>query len=97
MFLTHCMNIRYGIMFVGFLLLVHIGSYGQSSNEDINQIRQIFSRINSEPHLKKVTIEDFLEHTSDGGAELTGYFSKVELVKISEWIGLSYGIRQRDF
>jgi hypothetical protein len=40
--------------------------------------------------LKKVlSNEEFLEHTTDGGGELTGYFKNGELVKIKEWIGLS--------
>jgi len=99
MVLTHYMNIRNGILFIGLLLSAHMGSFGQSSNRDITRIRQIFNGINSDPHLKKLVIEgkDFLEHSPDGGAELTGYFSKAGLVKITEWIGLSYGIRQRDF
>ena len=93
------MGFRNCFILAGLFLTFHSKSFGQTSNADIVQIRQIFTRINSDTLLEKLVIEgeDFLEHTPDGGGELTGYFSKAQLVKVSEWIGLSYGIRQTDF
>ena len=41
--------------------------------------------------------EQFLEHTPDGGGSLTAYLEKDEVVKITEWIGLSYGVTVHDF
>lgn len=41
--------------------------------------------------------EDFLENMTDGGGSLIGYFLNGELVKISEWVGLSYWIMQHNF
>jgi hypothetical protein len=93
------MNIRLLVLFPVLLLSIHSIILGQNSDQDIARIKQIFKGVNSDTHLKKLVVEgeDFLEQTTDGGASLTGYFSKEELVKISEWIGLSFGIRQRVF
>ena len=93
------MGFRNYVILFGLLLSFYSKSFGQTTNDDIAQIRQIFARINSDKSLEKLVIngEDFLEHTTDGGAELTGYFSKTQLVKVSEWIGFSFGIRQTDF
>ena len=41
--------------------------------------------------------EEFTEETPDQGASLTGYFRNNELIKIKDWIGLSYGIMQHSF
>jgi len=41
--------------------------------------------------------EDFMENMTDGGGSLVGYFINGELVKINEWVGLSYGIMQHNF
>jgi hypothetical protein len=93
------MNIWCLAMWSFLLLAFQPTIFGQTTNKDISQIRKVFSQINSDSQLKKFVIkgEDFLDHTPDGGASLTGYFSKDKLVKISEWIGLSFGIRQTDY
>jgi len=74
-------------------------SSAQTSPADISNIKNIFNKINTDSHLSKVVLEgeEFLDQTPDGGASLTGYFSKDNLVKITSWIGLSYGIQQLDF
>ena len=41
--------------------------------------------------------EDFLEQLPDGGASLTGFFNNGRLMKIKDWIGLSYGIKQHSY
>ena len=93
------MNFRNYTILFGLLLSLHSKSFGQDSNTDILQIRQIFTRINSDTLLEKLVFEraEFLDEAPDGGAKLTGYFSKNQLVKVSEWVGLSFGIRQTDF
>jgi hypothetical protein len=74
-------------------------SRAQTSQADISNIKNIFNKINTDSHLNKVVLEEeeFLDQTTDGGASLTGYFSEDSLVKITSWIGLSYGIQQLDF
>lgn len=78
-----------------FSLFISLSSLviGQEKQSIIKQIRADYQIINADTHLtkRKVKGEDFLENTPDGGAELTGYFKKDSLVKIVEWIGLSYG------
>jgi hypothetical protein len=41
--------------------------------------------------------EDFMENMTDGGGSLTGYFKNGELLKIKDWVGLSYGVMQHSF
>ena len=38
---------------------------------------------------------EFMEQMTDGGGELTFYLKNDTVFKIHEWIGLSYGVRQR--
>lgn len=71
----------------------------QSKASMIASIRKEFQAINTDKSLSKKTLseEEFLENTPDGGASLTGYYKKDSLVKIVEWVGLSYGNRTREF
>jgi hypothetical protein len=69
---------------------------------DPEQIRQIQKSVNVLTSLSitdsaVLEDEDFLENMTDGGSTLTGYFSNGELIKISEWVGLSYGVIQQHF
>lgn len=41
--------------------------------------------------------EDFVDQLPDGGASLHGFFIKDQLVKMKEWIGLSYAIIERTY
>lgn len=93
------MSFKNYIILFCLLLSFYSKTFGQNSNDDIAQIRQIFTRINSDTLLEKLVFEraEFLNEAPDGGAELTGYFSNAQLVKVSEWIGFSFGIRQTDF
>jgi hypothetical protein len=72
---------------------------GQDKQVLIKNIRLNYHSINANKLLRKVTldVEDFLDHTPDGGGELTGYFKKGSIVKMVEWIGLSYGNRIREY
>lgn len=69
---------------------------------DSNLIKKIHLIVKSiDDHTFKDSVEleneDFLENMTDGGGSLTGYFNNGELVKIKEWVGLSYGIIQHSF
>jgi hypothetical protein len=87
------------IFLVGLFVCYAASTTGQSIPGDIAHIKEVYLNINSHGHLKKVTMDDeeFLDQSTDGGAALTGYFAKDSLLKITSWIGLSYGIQQIDF
>ena len=74
-------------------------SVAQSKTALMTAIRQDFQAINADKTLSKRTLSDdeFMENATDGGGELTGYYKKDSLVKIIEWIGLSFGNRTREF
>ena len=76
-----------------------LNAKSQSKQNLISGIRNEFQKINSNKTLKVHTLdaEEFLENNPDGGAELKGYFGKDSIVKIVEWIGLSYGNHTREF
>jgi hypothetical protein len=76
-----------------------IVGFGQNDSETIKNIRKEYVRINGLSSLQRVTLsgEDFLENIPDGGGELTGYFKKDSLLKMTEWIGLSFGNMIREF
>ena len=80
------------------LFTTHEG-LSQKQTETISRIRKEFTRINQDSTLKVTTLdaEEFLENTPDGGAELKGFYKNGKLVKLVEWIGLSYGNRIREF
>jgi hypothetical protein len=66
-------------------------TYAQDNNSIIDKIRHAVEQINKESGYSKKVLnnEEFLEQTTDGGGQLTGYFKNGQLVKIKEWIGLS--------
>src|SRR5258705_6652554 len=76
-----------------------IQSASQSKATIMAEIRKDFQAINADRTLSKKTLsdEEFMENASDGGGELAGYYKKGNLVKIVEWLGLSYGNRTREF
>lgn len=74
--------------------------FGQNKSMEILKIRQAFQKINSDSSLKTKTIDDeekFLGNVTDGGGDLKGYFKNDSIQKISEWIGLSFGIIQTEY
>ena len=73
-------------------------AYSQNNADIKKHIQKEYQRINALSLEKKsLDAEEFLQNTPDGGAELAGYFKKDSLLKIKEWIGLSYGIQTREF
>lgn len=89
------MNILKYIFSFSFFIGLCSFAIGQEKQTIIKQIRADYQIINADKHLAKRIVEgeDYLDNIPDGGAELTGYFKKDTLVKIVEWIGLSYGNR----
>ncbi|PKV48889.1 hypothetical protein ATE84_0905 [Aquimarina sp. MAR_2010_214] len=80
------------LLFIGILVIPFIG-VSQNTDEQILKIRAEFQRINSNHQLEKMDLynEEFMEYTTDGGGQLTGYFENGQLVKYIEWIGVSHG------
>lgn len=64
--------------------------FGQSDDK-IVQIRKAVEQINNDTTYTTKTLdnEHFLEHTTDGGGQLTGYFKNGQLVKVWRQVGLS--------
>jgi hypothetical protein len=74
-------------------------SLAQTKTDQIRVIRKEFQAINTDATLNKVTLEneEFLEHMTDGGGKLSGYYKQGEIKKIHRWIGLSNGIEIMEF
>jgi hypothetical protein len=93
------MSIRLLILFISLSLFNEQCIIAQTKLEKITHIQQVFKSINKIPDLKIIKLENeaFLEHMTDGGGALTGFFRKDSLVKIHEWIGVSIGTREIDY
>ena len=90
---------RFTLLILFGLFIVHSTANSQVNSDLIKTIRKDFQTINADTTLKKVELdeEEFLENTPDGGGELIGFYKEINLVKIYEWIGLSYGNSTREF
>src|SRR5579871_4069993 len=73
------------------VFLFSFSVFSQTDNIMINKIQKIVQQINNDSGytIKKLDNDEFLDHTTDEGGELTAYFKNGQLVKIIEWIGLS--------
>ena len=76
------------------LLFSIFSVFAQTEKETIETIRTHYKWINSSKDFTIVTLEntDFMEHTTDNGGELKGYFKEDTIYKLVETIGLSNGI-----
>jgi len=65
----------------------------------INKIRKAVEQINKDTGYTTKTLdnEQFLEHMTDGGGKLTGYFKNGKLVKIVEWVGFSFCVNISEY
>jgi len=65
----------------------------------MNQVRKECDAINKDKVMKAVVLnnEDFLDHITDGGGKLTGFYRKGEVKKIVCWIGLSFGTENVEY
>lgn len=79
--------------------LTSISGNGQSIFERNEELFSKVERLNQSDKLEIINLfnEDFLDHTLDGGGELTGFLLNGELVKITLTIGLSYGIQTTEY
>lgn len=77
-------------VFFIFSFLSSASAYSQAEDK-VRLIRFAVDRINGDTSYFKKTLvsEQFLEHITDGGGELTGYFKNGTLMKLVEWVGLS--------
>lgn len=80
---------RIYIFIISFLLSTNF-LFGQTE-EQVKAIRIAVEQINNDStYVKKVLDnEQWLEHGTDNGAELTAFFKNGKIVKIIEWVGLS--------
>lgn len=82
------------------LVCLRITAFAQDLEKSaIREIKTQFNGINKKSGLKKRVFEaeEFLESATDGGGQLTCYYKDDTVVKIIEWIGLSYGNTTREF
>jgi hypothetical protein len=87
------------ILFFSTVLLYHQSIFAQTKMDKIKHIQDVFVEINKTTDLKTITLnnEDFLRETKKEGGRLTGFFKQDSLVKIHEWIGVSYGTIDIDY
>ena len=74
-------------------------SFGQEKAKLVNEIHKEIKAINSDTTQKKVVLnnEEFLEHATDGGGQLAGFYKAGQLKKIVRWVRLSNGNEIFDF
>jgi len=79
-----------------FLVAIFVAniSFAQSKADIIKSIKKEFKDINDDNSYTKVALEneEFMEHMTDRGGSLTGYYKEDKIRKIIEWIGISNGI-----
>jgi hypothetical protein len=73
-------------------LLLFTNAFSQDEHF-IAELKQTVARINSDSSykIKRLDNENFIDGM-DNGSSLTGYYKHGELLKMSEWVGLSHGI-----
>lgn len=88
------MLLKYFLLSCFVILSFESSSGAQTKQDKIRYIRSVFERINSASSLttRKLENEEYLEHMTDGGGQLTGYYSGDTLQKITNWVGVSSGI-----
>jgi len=78
---------------------ISINGFCQSLMERQAEVLAEVEKIDALKDLKYVSFEneDFLEHMTDGGGKLIGYYSNNKLIKIRVVVGLSYGIETSEY
>jgi hypothetical protein len=73
--------------------------FAQTEKESIDQIRAHFKWINEQQDfiIAELNNEDYLEHMTDNGAQLKGYYKNDTLYKLIQWTGLSYAIMTTEY
>lgn len=87
------------ILFAFLLSFAVCKAYTQPDLNLIKEIKRNVTLINNHKHYTIVSFDDaeeFLGQGTDNGASLIGYFDADSLKKITEWVGLSDKIIQRE-
>lgn len=99
-----CLKIRFTsvikhIGLLSFLTLSYINVAGQAKDALIKNIRAEYQKINKDASLKTIALkqEQFLQHATDGGGSLAGYFKKDSIYKMVLSVGLSYGVKTFEY
>ncbi|MDX1955488.1 MAG: hypothetical protein SFU20_08110 [Chitinophagaceae bacterium] len=76
-----------------------VGLFAQNISTNYPDVKQRVNNINSDTSFEKIALtnEEFMPQMTDGGGELTGYFKKGIIQKITRKIVLSYGIETYDY
>jgi hypothetical protein len=97
------MILRILITLIVFVVFTSPHSYGQRKQDKqsiISQIRQVFQQINGYKNYKVLTVDEsegFLEHGTDNGGSLKGFYKGDSLKKIVAWVGLSNRVVQNEY
>ena len=81
------------------LLLFSLPTFAQTDSNRIVKIRKIVEQINMDSVYTTMILDNkqFLEHMTDGGGQLIGYFKNGKLVKIVETVYLSSCINVTEY
>ena len=92
------MSLIYKILFLSFVLVLS-NALGQGKLEKIKDIEQKIYTINQDTSYQvlKLRNEEFLDHMTYGGGQLTGLLKNGKIFKIIEWVGLSNCIKTFDY
>jgi hypothetical protein len=96
----HCkMTARHNKILVLILTINLSTAFGQTKDEKIKSIREKFQKINQDTSYRTKTLEneEFLDHMTDGGGDLTGYLKDKKIFKIFERVGVSYCVRTFEY
>ena len=87
------------LTFISFFIFSYSSLLAQDISNKYPELIQKVKSINKDTSFEKIILEneEFMPQMTDGGGELTGYFKKGKIQKITRWIGLSYGIEKYDY
>ncbi len=88
------------LYFPNLFLFITLSTFGQGFHEHHSELSDFVEITNSQlSTCTTVTLEndEFLENMTDGGGELTGFFTNNHLIKIELWVGISYGNFKFDY
>jgi len=74
-------------------------SHTQTKEQSIRDIRKKFALINTDSSFTKITMdnEEFLEHSTCNGAEISGFFKGDDLKRVELFVGKSNGVQKTEY
>ena len=93
-------NLRMKFCFTFLILISSFIAVGQNTFVDRNpKVLEYVKYVNNLTDTTMVVLQNgnFTSKSYDGGSKLTGVFFNNELIKITSWFGLSYGINSCDY